>query len=99
MKIAPMRLTEIMSRNVITCRESDTIPHCIDIMLRERIDCLPVVSHDDKLVGLITSTDLLKLLREIDRPTKEPLPFRWEIAPLMAYWKNWLDTTRCPKQT
>lgn len=93
-KIPPLRLTEIMSRNVVTCRESDSIPHCIDVMLREHIDCLPVLSDEGRLAGLITTTDLLRLLRESDPPAEKRLPFRWEILPLAAQWKSWLGLAR-----
>ncbi|MAE67212.1 MAG: hypothetical protein CMJ18_23370 [Phycisphaeraceae bacterium] len=51
-----MRL--IMKRNVVTVRPGDTVTSGADLMLQYRIGCLPVV-ESERLVGIITETDLL----------------------------------------
>jgi len=55
-----------MSRKVRTAHPGDPISHIADIMSNHKIDCLPIVDEDDNeaLVGLITSSDLIDLLRE-----------------------------------
>jgi len=57
---------ETMTRNVITVSPSDAISHIANTMSLYKIDCLPVVEDDGhgELVGLITSMDLVDLLRE-----------------------------------
>ena len=51
----------VMSANVITAAPDDTVHTAVELMLRHRIGCLPVVEHG-KLVGLISETDCLRHL-------------------------------------
>lgn len=57
---------DAMTRQVMTVAPSDAISHIANIMSLHKIDCLPVVEDDGsgELVGLITSMDLVDLLRE-----------------------------------
>ena len=60
--VVPKRpVSEIMTRQVITCNAGSQIGQVAEIMLERKIDCLPVVT-DGELVGMITSSDLLELL-------------------------------------
>jgi CBS domain-containing protein len=54
-------VSEVMTRQVITCHASSQIGQVAATMLERKIDCLPVVS-DGELVGLITSSDLMEIL-------------------------------------
>jgi CBS domain-containing protein len=49
---------EIMSRNVIKCRPSDTIGHVTELMSRHQKSRLVVVDEAGKLRGVISLTDL-----------------------------------------
>jgi CBS domain-containing protein len=51
--------SEIMTRDVITVREDDTIETAMCLMARNNISGLPVVDENDRLVGIITETDVL----------------------------------------
>jgi CBS domain-containing protein len=56
---------ETMSKRPITCGAGDSISHIAGIMVENKIDCVPVVDEGDcELIGLITTTDMLELLRE-----------------------------------
>lgn len=56
-------VADIMTRNVRTCDQNDKIGDITDIMIEHRINCLPVLDSNKRIVGIITSTDLLKYLR------------------------------------
>jgi len=75
---------EVMTRDVITCGVHDTIGQVAEKMLRERIDALPVVSETGNLIGIITSTDLIRLLQTRDGEILQELPFKWEIRSLLS---------------
>jgi CBS domain-containing protein len=45
-------------------------------MIDRKIDAIPVV-EGERLVGLVTSTDLLALL--VEDETKQPLPFDFDL--------------------
>ena len=62
----------IMSVDPITCSREHTTAQVADLMIQHKIMCLPVVSSRDKLIGIITSTDLLELVRTELEP--KPLP-------------------------
>ncbi len=52
-------ITEVMTRRVVTCRESDTVGHLMQLMTERRIRHLPVV-EDGRLVGIISIGDVVK---------------------------------------
>jgi acetoin utilization protein AcuB len=52
---------EVMTKDVITCHPGNQIAQVAMTMLEHKIDCLPVVDYG-RLVGLITSSDLLEIL-------------------------------------
>jgi CBS domain-containing protein len=60
--------------------ENTSIGRVADIMIDNKIDCLPIVDSKDELIGIITSTDLLKLLRggEVIN-LDDKLPFSFEL--------------------
>ncbi len=64
-QVPEIPIFEIMTRNVLTVSPSDTIWHVANLMSVNKIDGLPVTEDpDQRLVGLITSMDLVDLLRE-----------------------------------
>lgn len=54
-------VSTIMNADVITVRPDDLLVHAARLMRRRKIRCLPVISGD-RLVGIITDTDLLDAL-------------------------------------
>ena len=49
---------EIMSKNVLTISPEKTVDEAVEIMLKNKIKRLPVVS-EKKIVGMITASDIL----------------------------------------
>jgi len=49
-----------MTRKVVSCRLSDTVTYLMEVMTSERFRHLPVV-EDDRLVGLVSIGDVVKL--------------------------------------
>lgn len=66
----------------ITCKPGTSVAAVADTMLSKKIDCLPVVDERGNLVGLITSSDLLELLRAHDEmESTRVLPFEYHVVP------------------
>jgi len=67
------RVATIMSRGITTIGPDEKAADAAAIMAKKKIGCLPVVKKD-KLVGMITSTDILrayvKLAHEVDKMFK-----------------------------
>lgn len=54
-----LRVSELMTRRVVTCAPDKTIAELMAEMTRRRIRHLPVVEHD-RLVGLVSIGDVVK---------------------------------------
>jgi len=53
------KIEDIMSTNLVTIAPAATLADAQSLMQKHRINHLPVVDHDDALVGLLTLTDVL----------------------------------------
>ncbi len=58
-----IKIKEIMVKDVISITPETSLEKAGKILLRQKIGCLPVVD-DDRLVGLVTETDLLTFFIE-----------------------------------
>jgi acetoin utilization protein AcuB len=71
----------VMSPAPVTCEPSTSVAELARVMTERKIDAVPVLSGT-RLVGLVTSTDLLLLLIDFERA--RPLPFEFEIEEASA---------------
>ena len=55
---------DVMSPDVMTIREDTKMKDIIRLLVQHRITGLPVVSEDDRLLGMVTEKDILKILYE-----------------------------------
>ncbi|HZA08357.1 MAG TPA: IMP dehydrogenase, partial [Nitrososphaeraceae archaeon] len=55
------KISDLMSKNVITAKEGTTIEQAKEMLHNHRIEKLPVVDSNNRIVGLITSKDILKM--------------------------------------
>lgn len=60
-----MLVKDIMTKNVITVNNDTTLKELTRIISTYRINGAPVVDRDGILIGVITMTDLLRILRHI----------------------------------
>ena len=51
---------DIMMEKIPTIKETDNVRHAAQLMLDKHVTHIPVVSDDDKLIGIVTSWDLSK---------------------------------------
>lgn len=59
-----VKLSDVMTRGVETAHPLDTIEHAADVLHSQRIGCLPVVA-DEEVVGIVTSSDMMRILTEL----------------------------------
>ena len=69
---------QAMTLQPITCRPGAPVSQLAALMLEHRIDSLPIVNSLNELVGLVTSSDLIALLREPEHVT-DTLPFSFQL--------------------
>lgn len=57
------RVHQIMSRKPKILREDATVDAAIDLFNEHPISCIPILSADDRLVGILSWRDILRNLR------------------------------------
>jgi acetoin utilization protein AcuB len=65
--VATKRVRHIMRRGVITVTRDTSASEAAAIMADNKIGALPVVDKDDKLVGILSSTDILRVFSRLDK--------------------------------
>lgn len=55
-------LSKVMTHNPLALKPEDTLGKAVEIMARKKIGCIPIVDDRKKIVGIVTETDVLKLL-------------------------------------
>lgn len=56
---------DVMQRDVVTATPEMPLRQAARLMLKHRIDCLPVVDADNVLIGIVTSSDFVELTAEL----------------------------------
>jgi acetoin utilization protein AcuB len=62
--VSRIKVSEIMTKNVITVSDDTPLEEAARVMADNRIGALPVM-HDGKLAGIITETDVFKIFLEL----------------------------------
>jgi len=79
LKFEGVSVADAMTINPIKCRRNTEISTLCELMIRHKIDSIPIV-EDDELVGLVTSTDLLQVLFELQEVgARRPIPFQFHV--------------------
>lgn len=63
--LSEIKIQDIMTKKVVTIRDTETVEKSAVLMLEGNFGGLPVVNEDNKVVGIITDTDIFKVLVEI----------------------------------
>jgi acetoin utilization protein AcuB len=63
--LSSMKIKDIMSKNLVVVRPDETVEFAAILMLENKISSLPVVNKKGELIGIITQTDIFKVLINI----------------------------------
>jgi acetoin utilization protein AcuB len=61
---------EVMTKDVYSLRTDDTLETAVQLFHTHQFHALPVVDEAGHLMGIITTSDLMKVLEEIIAPEK-----------------------------
>lgn len=64
---------DIMTKNVIVVERETPIMDAVHLLVDHKITGVPVVNRENKLVGILSEFDALKLLFDMDFTGKEPV--------------------------
>ncbi len=73
--ISKIKVRDIMSKKVVTVPEDYTVEETAETLLENRISGVPVVNRDGAVTGMITQTDLFKVLISITGVQKQGIQF------------------------
>lgn len=54
----PTRVRDVMTRDVVSCQQFDSLNRAAQLMWDEDVGALPIVDQDGKLVGMLTDRDI-----------------------------------------
>ena len=57
-----LKAKDIMSSVVLVCDEETPLAHFAKVLLEEKVSCLPVIDKNQFLIGIISRTDILKVI-------------------------------------
>jgi CBS domain-containing protein len=57
-------LLESKSKEVITAKSTTTIDEAMELLIKHKISCLPILEDDGKLIGIISDKDIFKKVHE-----------------------------------
>lgn len=60
------RVKDIMSRDVVTINAGDTVHEALSLMGENRVSALPVVDSHNHCVGILSTSDLVDMTRDVD---------------------------------
>lgn len=63
-----MYISDIMTKEVISIRENDTVEMCADLLIRHSLSGLPVVDEIGKVKGIVTEGDLIRRASQVKGP-------------------------------
>ena len=63
--LSEIKLKDIMTKKVVTIRQNETVDRAAAMMLEHNVGGMPVVDEDAKVVGIVTDSDIFKVLVRI----------------------------------
>ena len=58
-QLATTRVADVMTKKVFTAREDTPAPEIAALMIRRKINRVPIVDAEEKLIGIVTRADLV----------------------------------------
>ena len=77
--LSRLKIKEVMTRDPITVPDDYTIEEVAGLLLEHKISGVPVVDNEGKLVGIITKTDLFKLILALTGARNGGVQFAFQI--------------------
>ena len=79
------KVSQVMSEDVHVCTADDRLVDAVRVMGEENVRRLPVVDRDDRLLGILSMTDVAREA-ELDYALQEALE---QLASRRSFWSRW----------
>jgi len=78
--ISTIKIEDLMTRNVVVVRPDETVEFAAILMLENKISSLPVINDKGSLIGIITQTDIFRVLINITGVYTGGVQFAFSLA-------------------
>jgi acetoin utilization protein AcuB len=92
--LSGITVQEVMSRDVITIRPEETIVAAAQLMLKHRMSGIPVVDGSGQLLGILTETDIFKVLVDLSGVSSGKTTFAFQLEDRAGSIKEVADVIR-----
>jgi len=92
--LAGITVQEVMSRDVVTIHPGQSIVAAAQLMLERRISGIPVVDSGNRLEGIITETDIFKVLVDLAGVSSGRTTFAFQLEDRAGSIKEVADVIR-----
>jgi len=89
--LSEIKVADIMTKNVFSVTSEDTVEKAAVIMMRQNVGGMPVIDADNRVVGVITDSDIFKVLVTITGVLSGGMQFGFELADEAGSLKSVLD--------
>ena len=63
--LSKLKVKDLMTRDVVTITEDTTVEEAARLMVDQDLSCLPVINASGKLVGIVSKSDMFRILLEL----------------------------------
>lgn len=64
--IYKQRAKDVMSRDVVSVHSHATVHEALKLMVENRVSALPVVDRSNRCIGMVSSSDLVELTKDLE---------------------------------
>ena len=86
--ISKIKVRDLMKEPVFTARPDDTVEEAAVLLLEKKISGLPVVDENNRLVGIITRSDIFRVLLSLSGLGKKGIQFAIQIKDMPGIIKE-----------
>ncbi len=92
--ISTIKVKEIMTKGPITVPYDYTVEETAQVLLKHKISGVPVIDHEEEMVGAVTQTDLLRVIISLTGVDRRGIQFGFEVEDRPGSIKVLTDTLR-----
>jgi acetoin utilization protein AcuB len=86
--ISKIKVKDLMNEPVFTARSDDTVEEAAALLLEKKISGLPVIDENNQLVGIITRSDIFRVLLSLSGLGKKGIQFAIRIKDMPGIIKE-----------
>jgi acetoin utilization protein AcuB len=92
--ISRVKIKEIMTTDPITVPLDYTIEETADVLLKHKISGVPVIEHEDDIAGIITKSDIFRIIISLTGADRKGIHFGLEVTDRPGSIKDVTDAMR-----